>query len=75
MAVSGEKLKILKREAVDNIECEINYELELEQAKKKQIALESENQGLLLKQKRQEETIDRMKEELKSLSTIAKKVR
>lgn len=75
MAVSGEKLKILKREAVENIECEINYELELEQAKKKQIALESENQGLLLKQKRQEETIDRMKEELKGLSTIAKKVR
>ena len=30
MAVSDEKLKILKREAVDNIECEINYELELE---------------------------------------------
>lgn len=57
MAVSGEKLKILKREAVDNIECEINYELELEQTKKKQIALESENQAMMLKQKRQEETI------------------
>lgn len=75
MAVSGEKLKILKREAVDNIECEVNYELELDEAKKKHISLESENQGFLQKQKRQEETIDRMKEELKSLSSIAKKVR
>lgn len=57
MEVSGEKLKILKKEAVDNIECEVNYELELEKAKEKQIALESENQTMLLKHKRQEENI------------------
>jgi hypothetical protein len=72
MSVSDEKLKILKREAVDNIENEINYEEELEQVKRIQFILETENQTLMIKDKRLEETFDQMRKEMRTLRIMAK---
>jgi hypothetical protein len=61
IAVNEEKLKILKRETVGNIESEVNYELQLENAHTTILSLELENRTLQGRQKSREEAMSKLK--------------
>jgi chromosome segregation ATPase len=62
MHVSEEKIKILKKEAVDNIEAELNHEFETQQLKKQMAKLESERTLLAAHQQASEQTIAALRE-------------
>jgi hypothetical protein len=61
IAVNEEKLKILKRETVGNIESEVNYEMQLENAHTNILSLELENRTLQARHKSREEAMNRLK--------------
>lgn len=62
IAVNDEKLKILKKEAVENIESELNNELEMEQLKRQLAKIDAERAQLSAARKYSEDALEHARE-------------
>jgi chromosome segregation ATPase len=72
IAVSEEKLKILKKDAVESIETELNNELEMDQLKRQVLKLESERTALTAVRNATQEQLQRAGEVIAELQAIGK---
>lgn len=70
MNVNEEKIKILKKEAVDYIDVQLNHEFEIEQLKKQMGKLEFEKSLLLQTQEKNEKEITAYGEALDTLRVV-----